>query len=164
MTDNKINLLIVDDEEQFLASISKSLQVRDFNVTAVNRGEKAIEAARNSKFDVALVDLKMPGMNGEETLRALKKEHKWMEVVILTGHGSVRSAVDMMKSGAYEYLQKPCNLEELLTALKNAYQKKVMNRKDIDADRMEEMLALSTAESPMGILAILNRLREIDKG
>ena len=164
MTDNKINMLIVDDEEQFLASISKSLQVRDFKVTAVNRGGKALEAARNTKFDVALVDLKMPGMNGEETLRALKKEHKWMEVVILTGHGSVRSAVEMMKSGAYEYLQKPCALEELLTAVKNAYQKKVMNRTDIDADRMVEMLALSQAESPMGILTILNRLREIDKG
>ena len=68
MKNNKINLLIVDDEEQFLSSISKSLELRDFDVIAVNRGEKAIEAARKNPIDVALVDLKMPGINGEETL------------------------------------------------------------------------------------------------
>ncbi|MGD8764632.1 MAG: response regulator, partial [Desulfobacteraceae bacterium] len=65
MVESKINLLIVDDEEQFLQSISKILQVRDFNVIAVDRGEKAIEAARKNPIDVALVDLKMPGINGE---------------------------------------------------------------------------------------------------
>ena len=107
MEKGKINLLIVDDEEQFLNSISKSLEVRDFKVLAVNRGEKAIEAARNNPIDIALVDLKMPGIDGEQTLKALKDEHKWMEVVILTGHGSVDSAVECTKSGAYSYLQKP---------------------------------------------------------
>ena len=74
MENNKINLLIVDDEEQFLNSISKSLELRDFKVIAVNRGEKAIEAARNNSIDIALVDLKMPGINGEETLKKLKAE------------------------------------------------------------------------------------------
>ena len=65
---NKIDLLIVDDEEQFLNSISRSLEMRDFNVTAVNRGDKALEAARSHPIDIALVDLKMPGMDGQETL------------------------------------------------------------------------------------------------
>ena len=161
MAESKINLLIVDDEEQFLESISKSLQVRDFNVVAVNRGEKAIEAAKKTLFDIALVDLKMPGMSGEETLKALKKAHKYMEVVILTGHGTIDSAVDAIKSGAYEYLQKPCKLDDLIEALKNAYQKAVMNKKDIDAEKMREILALSLVESPLGIL---RRLKEIDKG
>ena len=161
MKENKINILLVDDEEQFLNSIKRRLEVRDFNVVAVNRGEKAIEAARNNLFDIALVDLKMPGINGEETLKALKKEHKWMEVVILTGHGSIDSAIECTKSGAYAYLQKPCKLDELLEALKEAYQKKVMNRKKIDEEEMREILALALAESPMGIL---RRLKEIDKG
>lgn len=161
MAEDKINILIVDDEEKFLNSIKRRLEVRDFNVVAVNRGEKAIEAARNNPIDIALVDLKMPGIDGEETLKALKKEHKWMEVVILTGHGSIESAVECTKSGAYEYLQKPCELEELLEALKNAYQKRVMNKKDIDAIRMREIIALSLVESPLGIL---RRLKEIDKG
>ena len=159
MTDNKINILIVDDEEQFLNSIKRRLEVRDFNVIAVNRGEKAIEAARKHSIDIALVDLKMPGINGEETLKALKNEHKWMEVVILTGHGSIESAVECTKSGAYGYLQKPCKLDELLEALKNAYQKRVMNKKEIDTIKMQEILSLSLGESS---LDILRRLKEID--
>jgi len=161
MTENKINILIVDDEEQFLNSIKRRLEVRDFNVVAVNRGEKAIEAAKNNPIDIALVDLKMPGIDGEQTLKALKKNNKWMEVVILTGHGSIESAIECTKSGAYGYLQKPCKLDELIEALKNAYQKRVMNKRDIDAMRMREILALSLGESPLGIL---RRLKEIDKG
>lgn len=161
MSDSKINLLIVDDEEQFLESISKSLQVRDFNVIAVNRGEKAIEAARKNPIDVALVDLKMPGINGEETLKALKAEHKWMEVVILTGHGTIDSAVECTKGGAYSYLQKPCSLDELMEALVNAYKNKVMNKKKIEDKKMTELLKISLYNSPR---EILRRLKEIDKG
>ena len=161
MSDAKINLLIVDDEEQFLESISKSLTVRDFNVIAVNRGEKAIEAARKNPIDVALVDLKMPGINGEETLKALKSEHKWMEVVILTGHGTIDSAVECTKSGAYSYLQKPCSMDELLESLINAYKSKVMNKKKIEDKKMSELLKISLYNSPK---EILRRLKEIDKG
>ena len=160
MKENKINLLIVDDEEQFLNAISKSLALRDFNVIAVNRGDKAIEAARKNPIDIALVDLKMPGINGEETLKALKAEHQWLEVIILTGHGSIDSAIECTKNGAHEYLQKPCELDKLLEALKNAYQKKVMGKKDIDAERMREIMALSFVESPLGIL---RRLKKMDR-
>ena len=160
MGNDKINLLIVDDEIQFLKSISKSLKVRDFNVIAVDRGQKAIEAARNIPIDVALVDLKMPGIDGEETLKLLKAEHKWMEIVILTGHGTIDSAVECTKSGAFSYLQKPCSLEELLDSLKTAYKKKVMNRKKIEEKKMDELLKISLSGSPR---EILRRLREIDK-
>ncbi len=160
MAKEKINLLIVDDEEQFLESISKRLEVRDFSVVAVNRGEKAIEAARTHPIDIALVDLKMPGINGEQTLEALKKEHKWMEVVILTGHGSTDSAVECTRKGAYHYLQKPCELEKLLSVLTEAYKKRVMNKMKIKQDRMDEVLAMAKSESPM---AILRRIKELDK-
>jgi DNA-binding NtrC family response regulator len=161
MPESKINLLIVDDEEQFLQSITKSLQVRDFNVIAVDRGEKAIEAARKNPIDVALVDLKMPGMDGEETLKALKAEHKWMEVIILTGHGTIDSAVECTKIGAYSYLQKPCSMDELLESLINAYKNKVMNKKKIEDKKMTELLKISLANSPR---EILRKLKEIDKG
>jgi len=157
---DKINLLIVDDEDRFLESTSKRLEVRDFNVIAVNRGDKALEAARKYPIDIALVDLKMPGMSGEQTLAALKKEHKWMEVVILTGHGSVDSAVECTRSGAYSYLQKPCELERLLEVLTEAYKKKVMNKMKIKEDRMEEILKMAGANSS---LAILRRMKELDK-
>lgn len=160
MENDKINLLIVDDEVQFLKSISKSLKVRDFNVIAVDRGEKAIEAARKNPIDVALVDLKMPGIDGEETLKVLKAEHKWMEIVILTGHGTIDSAVECTKGGAFAYLQKPCSLEELLDSLKTAYKKKVMNRKKIEEKKMDELLKIAYSGSTR---EILRRLREIDK-
>jgi len=159
MEKEKINLLIVDDEEQFLKSISKSLELRDFNVIAVNRGEKAIEAAENNPIDIALVDLKMPGMSGEETLKLLKQKHKWMEVVILTGHGAVDSAVECTKSGAYSYLQKPCELNALLEALQNAYKKKVMNKNKIEENKMDKLLSISISNQPR---EILRKLRELD--
>jgi DNA-binding NtrC family response regulator len=159
MNENKINILIVDDEEQFLNPIKRRLEVREFNVIAVNRGEKALGAARNNPVDIALVDLKMPGIDGEKTLKALKKEHKWMEIVILTGHGSIESAIKCTKSGAYGYLQKPCELDELLEVLKDAYQKKVMNRKSIEEKKMQEILKISLANTPR---EILRKLKEID--
>lgn len=160
MKNDKINLLIVDDEEQFLESISKSLELRSFNVIAVNRGEKAIEAAKNNRIDIALVDLKMPGISGQETLRLLKQQHEWMEVVILTGHGAIDSAVECTKSGAYSYLQKPCELSELLKALQNAYKKKVMNKKKIEEKKMNELLNISIYSRPR---EILRKLREMDQ-
>ena len=160
MAKEKINLLIVDDEEQFLKSIAKRLEVRDFNVIAVDRGEKAVEAAAEHPIDVALVDLKMPGMNGEQTLEALKRQHQWMEVVILTGHGSIDSAVECTKRGAYSYLQKPCEWEQLLSVLAEAYKKKVMNKLKIKEERMNELLEMSVYSSPR---EILERSRELDR-
>ncbi len=163
MPDYKINILIVDDEVDFLNSTAKRLEVRGFEVFKAENGEKAIECAGNNLIDIALVDLKMPGISGEETLKRLKKAYKWMEIIILTGHGSVDSAVDCVKSGAYEYMQKPCELDKLLDVLANAYKKKVMNKKQIAENKMEEMLDLSlkAASSP---LEILNKLKEIDNG
>lgn len=161
MKKKKINLLFVDDEEQFLTSMGKRLEAREFHVLAVNRGEKAVEAARTSPVDIALIDLKMPGMNGEQTLKALKQEHPLMEVVILTGHGSIDSAVECTQGGAHSYLQKPCDLEQLLEVLKEAYKKRVMNRNQIEGGRMDELLQSVKFKSPR---EILQRLKEIDEG
>jgi DNA-binding NtrC family response regulator len=139
--------------------MTKWLEVRDFNVIAVNRGDKAIESARAYPIDIALVDLKMPGMDGEQTLQALKEEHPWMEVVILTGHGSVDSAVECTKIGASSYLQKPCELERLLSVLADAYKKKVMNKMEINERRMNELLQMSQYASPRDLLG---KMRELD--
>lgn len=160
MGDKKINLLVVDDEEQFLISMAKRLEVRDFNVITVNRGEKAIETARENPIDVALVDLKMPGMGGEATLEALKKEHKWLEVVILTGHGSIDSATQCAKSGAYHYLQKPCDFDQLMEVLVSAYKNLVMNKMSIEEAKMNEFLKSSQGQSP---LSILRKIRDMEK-
>jgi DNA-binding NtrC family response regulator len=156
----QINLLFVDDEQQFLESMSTRLRLRGFNVIAVDRGEKALAAARGQNIDVALVDLKMPGMGGEETLVALKKEHPWMEIIILTGHGSIDSAVECAKDGAYSYLEKPCEWDRLVKALTDAYKQRVMNRLELTEAKMDKMLNIAVSDSPLGIL---RRLRELDK-
>ena len=155
-----INLLIVDDEEQFLSSISKSLELRGFSVTSVNRGEKALDVARNQPVDIALVDLKMPGMDGQETLQGLKKEHQWMEIVILTGHGTIDSAAACTRDGAYAYLQKPCEFDQLLETLTQAYKKRVMNKKKIEETKLDALLKISLGNSP---LEILKKLKEFDQ-
>ena len=160
MDKSKINLLIVDDEEQFLKSISRSLEMRDFNVIAVNRGDKALEVAREHPIDIALVDLKMPGMDGQETLEALKKQHPWMEIVILTGHGTIDSAAACTRSGAFSYLQKPCEFDRLLDTLIRAFKQRVMNKKHIEGKKMDAMLRLSMSLSPR---EILSKLKEIDQ-
>ena len=160
MGDKKIDILFVDDEEQFLASMKKRLDLRGFNVTTVNSGEKAVEAARGAGFDIALVDLKMPGMDGKATLAALKREHEFMEIVILTGHGSMDSAVETTKSGAYSYLQKPCDFDALINVLVEAYKKCVLNHRHMRAGKLDDILEAAMDSSPV---SILKKLREIDE-
>jgi DNA-binding NtrC family response regulator len=157
--ERKIRLLIVDDEERFLKTISQRLSLRDFEVTPVSNGEDAIETAKKHSFDLALVDLKMPGMGGEEVLDLLKKNDPFIEVVILTGHGSVDSAVYCTQHGSFNYLQKPCDTEELLGVLKDAYQKRVQKKLKLDEEKMKALLQIATGESPLGIL---RKLRELE--
>jgi len=131
----KINLLFVDDEEEYLESMSKRLRARGFTVITACRGDKAVEAARNNPVDIALLDVKMPGaMDGEDTFRALKHEHKWLEAVMLTGHKSVAAGMGSHENGPFAWLQKPCEFAHVLEALNNAYQKSILNRKEMRGD------------------------------
>lgn len=156
---NKIKILIVDDEVKFLDSIAQRLELRDFDVTKSTDGEEAIEVAKNEKFDLALLDLKMPGINGKEVLEILKKEHKFLEVIILTGHGSLDSAVECTKLGAFSYLPKPYELENLLEVLRQAYEARLKKKFEADQARLEKMMRLATG---LGPLEIMRELRKID--
>lgn len=156
----KIRLLIVDDEVRFLETLKVRLEMRGFAVTAVSGGEEAVAAAEAEDFDVALLDLKMPGMDGDELLKLLKREHPLLEVIILTGHGSVESAVDCTRAGSHSYLQKPCETDRLLWVLKDAFHKRVQRKLEMDKERVDELLQLATGESPLGII---RRLKELDR-
>ena len=160
---DKIRLLIVDDEEEFLESIGKRLEMRDFDVRTASRGAEAVEIARSEKFDLALLDLKMPGMDGKQVLEILKKEHKHIEVIILTGHGSVDSAVDCTRLGAFGYLPKPYELEKLLDTLKQAYQSRMEKKFQVDEARMEKIAKLATGSSPLAILRELKKMDDQEK-
>ena len=159
----KIKLLIVDDEEDFLNSIAERLGMRDFDITTASEGNLAIKAAKKKEFDVAILDMKMPGMDGMELLRILKKKHKFLEVVILTGYGGIDSAVEATKLGAHSYLEKPYDFEKLLEVLQNAYEARLRKKFEHDKKRMEELEMLRMGSSPMGILRSLMHMDDDEK-
>lgn len=160
---NKIKLLIVDDEVKFLESIAQRLEMRDFDVTTASNGPDAVEIAKEEKFDLALLDLKMPGMDGQQVLEILKKEHKFLEVIILTGHGSVDSAVECTKLGAFSYLPKPYELDKLLEVLRQAYEARLNKKFEADSDRMEKLTKVAQGSSPLGILRAMRELDDDQK-
>lgn len=157
--DKSIKLLIVDDETRFLQAIAQRLSKRGFDVRTAENGEEAITLARSEKFDIALLDLRMPGMDGGEVLRILKEEHDFLEAIILTGHGSLESAVELTKLGAFSYLPKPYELDKLIQVLKDAYQARLEKKFASDQARMEKIMEKAEGESPLGIL---RKLRELD--
>jgi DNA-binding NtrC family response regulator len=110
----KIRLLLVDDEVGYLEVLSKRLGKRDLVVTTASTGQQAIQTLRNNDFDVAVVDLKMTDMDGIEVLTIFKKMDPDLAVIILTGHGSEQAAREGIEKGAFDYLTKPCGLENLL--------------------------------------------------
>jgi len=154
-----IRLLIIDDESRFLDAIATRLRKRGFDVDTANNGPEAIEKARNKGYDVALLDLKMPEMDGGQVLKVLKQEHEFLEVVILTGHGSLESAVELTKLGAFGYLPKPYELEKLLGTLKDAYETRLKKKFASNESIMQEIMSAGLGESP---LAILRKLRALD--
>jgi len=159
----KINLLMVDDEKDFLDSLAERLGNRDFDVTTATEGKEAVKAAKKGNFDLAILDLNLPGMDGMEVLQILKKKHKYLEVVILTGYGKIESAVEATKLGAFSFLEKPFDLEKLLEVLKEAYQTRLRKKFEHDKRRMEELRMLSMGTSPMGILKSLIKMDDDEK-
>ncbi len=124
MAQNKIRVLIVDDEERFRATLKKLLGVQGLEVEEAQDGFEALDKVKEQKFDVILLDVKMPGMHGIEALSRIKRIDPMPEVIVLTGHASVDVAVQMIKLGGYEYLLKPCPTEALMAKIEEAYEKK----------------------------------------
>jgi len=159
----KINLLMVDDEKDFLDSLAERLGNREFDVTTATEGTEAVKAAKKGNFDLAILDLNLPGMDGMAVLQILKKKHTYLEVIILTGYGKIESAVEATKLGAYSFLEKPFDLEKLLEVLKEAYQTRLRKKFEHDKKRMEELQMLSMGTSPMGILKSLIKMDDDEK-
>jgi DNA-binding response OmpR family regulator len=119
-----IRLLIVDDEVGFVNILAKRLSRRNMEVTSAYTGTEAIQILRKQDFDVAVLDLKMEEMDGIEVLKIFKKMDPKMVVIMLTGHGSEQAAREGIEFGAFDYLTKPCELEELLAKIKEAYRER----------------------------------------
>jgi DNA-binding NtrC family response regulator len=161
--ENAINILLVDDEVKFLTAVADRLTLKGFNVTTATDGDAAIEAAGKGGFDVAVVDLQMPGTDGAQVLKILKQKHKFIEIIMLTGHATVDSAVECTKLGAFKYLEKPYDFDKLIEVLKDAYHLRMQKKFETNANRMEAIQRLSMGQSPLGILKELAKLDDGQK-
>jgi len=119
-------VLVVDDEADFRETIVKRLQKRQLHVSGAESGEKALELMAAQPFDVVVLDVKMPGLDGIETLREIKKKNPLVEVILLTGHASMESGIEGMKLGAFDFVMKPAALDELMEKIRQAYEKKIV--------------------------------------
>jgi DNA-binding NtrC family response regulator len=124
-----IRLLLVDDEDDFRTTLAKRLSKRNLEVRDVENGFKAVETAKEMPFDIAVIDVKMPGIDGLETLRQIKQINPLIEVIMLTGHASVESGIEGMRLGAFDYLMKPCDINELVQKIEDAFQRKLVQEK-----------------------------------
>lgn len=119
---SEFTVLLVDDEEDFRRTLAKRLEKRNLQVLSAAGGEEAMALIRRSAVDVVALDVRMPGMDGIDVLRAIKAHDPLIEVVMLTGHASVEAAVEGMDFGAFDYLMKPVGIDELLYKLQDAYE------------------------------------------
>ncbi len=124
-----IKVLIVDDEVEFLETLVKRLRKRNLEANGVTSGEAALEAMKTSPADVIVLDVKMPGMSGLDTLREIKERDKLVEVLMLTGHASMEAAIEGLADGAFDYLMKPTPIDELVYKIQDAYKKRMLTEK-----------------------------------
>jgi two-component system OmpR family response regulator len=122
----ELKVLVVDDEIDFRETLVKRLRKRQLNVAGAESGEKALELIAVQPFDVVVLDVKMPGLDGIETLREIKKKNPFIEVILLTGHASMESGIEGMKLGAFDFIMKPAAIDELLEKMRQAFEKKIV--------------------------------------
>lgn len=116
-----IKVLLVDDEEEFVTSLSERFEIRDLKADVALNGEQALQKVAEDEPHVVVLDLRMPGIDGIEVLRRLKKYHPNVQVIILTGHGSDRDAEHARRLGAFAYLQKPVDMDALVETVRRGY-------------------------------------------
>jgi len=128
---DELSVLLVDDEREFLETLMKRLQKRKIKVAGVNSGEEALIIIRETPPDVVVLDVRMQGIDGIQTLREIKKIKPLVEVIMLTGHANLEMAVEGMEVGAFDYLMKPTDVDELLYKLEDAFKRKKIQEQKI---------------------------------
>ncbi|MCF8079943.1 MAG: response regulator [Desulfobacterales bacterium] len=133
-------VLLVDDETPFVEAMSRRLKKRDIEILAAFSGAEALDMLKNDgSVEVVILDVKMPGMDGIETLGEIRKKFPLVEVIMLTGHATVETGIEGMKLGAFDYLMKPCDMDVLMNKLKEAVAKKRKHEEKIIEARMKEI-------------------------
>ena len=128
----KLKVLLVDDEKEFVESLSERLELRNLDAEVVYDGEQALKAVKEGSHDVMVLDLRMPGIDGIEVLRQVKKTKPDMQVVVLTGHGSDKDEKEAKRLGAYAYMKKPVDVDTLVGTLHKAWNRLKKSKKAVD--------------------------------
>lgn len=142
-----IKLMLVDDEERFLITTSKLLAKKGYEVITAASGAEALKQLQSAAVHVVILDVKMPGMDGITTLREIKRLHPMVEVIMLTGHATVETAIDGLKSGAFDYLLKPSDLSEIIDKAQQAFARRQLLEERIRVAKMRHL-----GQSPREIL------------
>jgi DNA-binding NtrC family response regulator len=121
----KMRIMLVDDEERFLQTTQKMLAKKGYDAITATSGEECLKKLENELVHVVILDVKMPGMDGVETLKHIKRKHPMIEVIMLTGHATAESAVQGLKLGATDYLAKPTNFDDLVTKAEEAFNRRL---------------------------------------
>ena len=143
----KMKLLLVDDETRYLETTQKLIERKGYKVWTAPSGEKALQTMAAHNIHVVILDVKMPGMDGNETLKQIKELYPLTEVIMLTGHATVDSAIDGLKSGAWDYLMKPADIEDIIEKAELAFQKRMSQEEKIRSAQAKQYL-----KSPREIL------------
>jgi len=139
------NVLLVDDEVDFVEAFSERLEMRNLEIAKAFNGKEALKALeKNHTIEVVILDVKMPGMDGIETLTEIKKKYPLVEVIMLSGHADVESAIEGMKLGAFDYLMKPCEMDQMIAKVTEAAAKKRQHEEKIIQARIKEITSRRT--------------------
>ena len=139
------NVLLVDDEVSFIETFSERLVMRNLEISKAFSGEEALQVLEtNHNIEIVILDVKMPGMDGIEVLAEIKKTYPLVEVIMLSGHADVESAIDGMKQGAFDYLMKPCDIDQIIAKVTEAAAKKRNHEEKIIQARIKEITSRRT--------------------
>jgi DNA-binding NtrC family response regulator len=134
------NVLLVDDESEFVETFSERLTMRNLEILKAFSGEEAMQVLEaHQDIEIVILDVKMPGMDGIETLAEIKKRYPLIEVIMLSGHADVESAIEGMKQGAFDYLMKPCDMDQIIAKVTEAAARKRQHEEKIIQARIKEI-------------------------
>ena len=141
MTPDKV--LLVDDEVEFVGTLAKRMEIRGLSVEIANSGSEALEKVARDVFDAIVLDVRMPGMDGIETLKRLREVQPELQIMLLTGHGTVQTAVEATRLGAIDVLEKPTDIEVLIGKIKEARAQRLMLAEQKSREDIEDILRRS---------------------
>ena len=138
--DIKANVLVVDDEEQFLKVFSQRLEGHGLKVDTSTTGEDALKKVKSKDFDAIVLDMVMPGMSGMEALKRIRSENPDVQIIILTGHGTVEKGVEAIKAGAVDFIEKPADLNKIMGKIAEAKHKRIVLVEKKAEEHVKEIL------------------------